>query len=82
LTHTFPKSIRKYFKFKYGTTHKRTRRLTKRQERAFHTRAFANRHGYEDVVPHEHKYIDTRTGKVVYEKYGSHKSGSLRKGKL
>lgn len=77
MTHTFPKSIRKYFKFKYGTTHKRKTRLSKKQEKAFHTKEFAQKQGYEDVVPHEHKYIDTRTGKVTWEKYGSHRRGKL-----
>jgi hypothetical protein len=77
MTHTFPKSVRKYFKFKYGTTHKRKQRLTARQEKAFHTKEFAQKQGYEDVVPHEHKYVDTRTGKTKWEKYGSHRRGRL-----
>lgn len=77
MTHLLPKRVRKYFTFKYATSHKRTRRLTTRQHKAFHTKRFAQRQGYEDVIPHEHKYIDTRTGKVKWEKYGSHKRGKI-----
>jgi hypothetical protein len=77
LTHTFPKSVRKYFVFKKATTHKRKRTLTTRQHKAFHTKQFAQRQGYEDVVPHEHEYIDKRNGRVKWEKYGSHKRGKL-----
>lgn len=77
MTHTFSPSVRKYFKFKYGTTKRRKVRLTAKQEKAFHTKQFAQKQGYEDVVPHEHKYIDTRTGRTRWEKYGSHKRGKL-----
>lgn len=69
MTHLFPKNIRKFFIFKRATSHKRKRTLTKRQHKAFHTKQFAQREGFERVVPHEHEYIDKRTGRVRYEEY-------------
>lgn len=69
MTHLFPKHVAKYFKLKGAYSHKRTRKLTKRQHKAFHTKQFAKKQGYEQVVPHEHKYFNTKTKKTVWEEY-------------
>lgn len=71
MTHLIPKNIAKFFRFTGAYSHKRTRKLTTRQHKAFHTKQFAEKQGYKKVVPHEHKYFDTRTKKkkIRWEEY-------------
>lgn len=69
MTDLFSPRIRKFFKFKGAYSHKRTRRLSTKQHRAFHTKQFAQRQGFKKIVPHKHKYFSPKKNKIAWEEY-------------